>query len=214
MKPLKAPPAPSRLAHDVIRQCSASRPTYLRHRSWPPDRFRAKSRVYIEVGTIFHAPESPPEKPSRAHAPSGTELTTKQRGSPPQEKPYLEAGRPVGLRHSTIDASSLTRNPPRCIGARWWQLSAIFEVPRSPANLRGEVNALEYSMRFRSIGCAAIICISFLTSGCALRRYVSMSDLWRAQEVRQQRLAREAGRIGHIGNAGPALGTSLPSGSN
>jgi hypothetical protein len=43
--------------------------------------------------------------------------------------------------------------------------------------------------------------------------YVSMSDLWRAQEVRQQRVAREAGRIGHIGNAGPALGTTLPSSS-
>jgi hypothetical protein len=43
--------------------------------------------------------------------------------------------------------------------------------------------------------------------------YVSMSDLWRAQEVRQQRVAREAGRIGRIGNAGPALGTTLLSSS-
>jgi hypothetical protein len=43
--------------------------------------------------------------------------------------------------------------------------------------------------------------------------YVSMSDLWRAQEVRQQRVAREAGRIGRIGNAEPALGTTLLSSS-
>ena len=69
-------------------------------------------------------------------------------------------------------------------------------------------------MRFRSIGCVATILISILMSGCALKRYVSMSDIWRAQEFRQHRLAREAGRIGHIGNAGPALGTSLPSSSN
>jgi hypothetical protein len=69
-------------------------------------------------------------------------------------------------------------------------------------------------MRFRSIGCVATILTAVLMSGCAFKRYVSMSDVWRAQEVRQHRLAREAGRIGHIGNAGPALGTSLPSSSN
>jgi hypothetical protein len=69
-------------------------------------------------------------------------------------------------------------------------------------------------MRFRSIGCVAIILTSLLMSGCALKRNVSMRDVWRAQEVRQHRLAREAGRIGHIGNAGPALGSTLPSSSN
>jgi hypothetical protein len=36
------------------------------------------------------------------------------------------------------------------------------------------------------------------------------SRLWRAQKARQQRIAREAGRIGYIGNAGPALGSSIP----
>ena len=32
------------------------------------------------------------------------------------------------------------------------------------------------------------------------------SHLWRVQEQRQQRLAREAGRIGYMGNAGPSVG--------
>ncbi len=40
------------------------------------------------------------------------------------------------------------------------------------------------------------------------------SRMWRRQKERQQRIAREAGRIGYIGNAGPALGTSLPSSSH
>ena len=35
------------------------------------------------------------------------------------------------------------------------------------------------------------------------------SRLWRAQKERQQRIAREAGRIGYIGNAGPALGSTV-----
>ena len=69
-------------------------------------------------------------------------------------------------------------------------------------------------MRFRSIGCVALLSISQLMSGCVIYRYVSMSDLWRAQKERQQRVAREAGRIGYIGNAGPALGSSLPSSSS
>lgn len=81
-------------------------------------------------------------------------------------------------------------------------------------DLRGTGDDLKYSMRFRSMGCVAAILFSVSMSGCALKRYVSMSEIWRAQEVRQHRLAREAGRIGHIGNAGPALGTSLPSSSN
>jgi hypothetical protein len=34
--------------------------------------------------------------------------------------------------------------------------------------------------------------------------------LWRVQKERQQRLAR-ANRIGYIGNAGPALGSTMPS---
>ena len=37
-------------------------------------------------------------------------LIHEHHGSPPQEKPYLEAGRPVGLRHFTIGRGSLTCN--------------------------------------------------------------------------------------------------------
>ena len=61
--------------------------------------------------------------------------------------------------------------------------------------------------------------------GCAVKPYASRAGLaiqsvfsdkddnglWRTQKERQQRIAREAGRIGYIGNAGPALGSSLPS---
>ena len=43
-------------------------------------------------------------------------------------------------------------------------------------------------------------------------RYPHMRAIWRAQLQRQQLVAREAGRIGYIGNAGPALGSTLPSG--
>ena len=61
--------------------------------------------------------------------------------------------------------------------------------------------------------------------GCAINPYVSRagleiqrafsdkddSRLWRPQKERQQRIAREVGRIGYIGNAGPALGSTVPS---
>ena len=65
-------------------------------------------------------------------------------------------------------------------------------------------------MSFRSTGLAGII--SLMVLGCATNPSVSTSEtpMWRAQKEYQQRLAREAGRIGYIGNAGPALGTSLP----
>jgi hypothetical protein len=39
-----------------------------------------------------------------------------------------------------------------------------------------------------------------------------MRAMWRAQLQRQQLVAREAGRIGYIGNAALALGSTLPSG--
>jgi hypothetical protein len=41
--------------------------------------------------------------------------------------------------------------------------------------------------------------------GCATNRPESASEarMWRAQLERQQQTAREAGRIGWIGNAGP-----------
>jgi hypothetical protein len=67
-------------------------------------------------------------------------------------------------------------------------------------------------MSFRSTLLACII--SLMVLGCATNRSASTSDarMWRAQLYRQQLVAREAGRIGYIGNAGPALGSSLPSG--
>lgn len=81
-------------------------------------------------------------------------------------------------------------------------------------------------MSVRSIGLGAAI--SLMLVGCATNRYVTSasyavqrvfqdqdnSRMWRLQKERQQRLAREAGRIGYIGNAGPALGSSLPSSPN
>jgi hypothetical protein len=68
-------------------------------------------------------------------------------------------------------------------------------------------------MSFRSTGLAGVILISLMLLGCVTNPFVSRPDLWQVQKERQQRLAREAGRIGYIGNAGPALGTSLPSSS-
>jgi hypothetical protein len=78
-------------------------------------------------------------------------------------------------------------------------------------------------MAFRSDGLA--VAISFMLLGCAVNPYASRaglaiqrvfpdkddSRLWRTQKERQQRIAREAGRIGYIGNAGPALGSTVPS---
>jgi outer membrane biogenesis lipoprotein LolB len=78
-------------------------------------------------------------------------------------------------------------------------------------------------MTFRDTGFAVVACL--MLSGCAAKPYASRaavaiqrifqdqndSRLWREQKARQQRIAREAGRIGYIGNLGPALGTSVPS---
>lgn len=100
-------------------------------------------------------------------------------------------------------------------------------------NLCREAAVVWYSMSFRSTGFAGVIFLMVL--GCAtnpsvsrrshsdfwrngitepirqtFHRLTSETPDWRAQKERQQRLAREAGRIGYIGNAGPALGTSLP----
>ena len=80
-------------------------------------------------------------------------------------------------------------------------------------------------MSLRSTGLA--VAISLTSLGCANNPYASRvarsverifydpdeSRMWRMQKERQQRIAREAGRIGYIGNAGPALGTSVPSSS-
>jgi hypothetical protein len=80
-------------------------------------------------------------------------------------------------------------------------------------------------MNIRSAGLA--VAISLVLLGCYTNPYPSRaavaiqrifpdqddSRLWRMQKERQQRIAREAGRIGYIGNAGPALGTTVPSSS-
>jgi outer membrane biogenesis lipoprotein LolB len=76
-------------------------------------------------------------------------------------------------------------------------------------------------MRFRLIGLASLVCL--MLAGCATKQYATLaaaaiqrtfqdqtdSHMWREQLERQQKIAREAGRIGYIGNAGPALGTSF-----
>jgi hypothetical protein len=36
------------------------------------------------------------------------------------------------------------------------------------------------------------------------------ANTWRIQKERQQRVAREFGRIGYIGNSGPAVGGGFP----
>lgn len=67
-------------------------------------------------------------------------------------------------------------------------------------------------MSFRSTGLAALITISLIAIGCATKPSLSASQ-WRQQKERQQRVAREAGRIGYIGNAGPSVGSMQPSSS-
>ena len=70
-----------------------------------------------------------------------------------------------------------------------------------------------------------VVALSLTLLGCATNQYVSRASLvvqhvfrdqnndrmWQLQKERQQRIAREAGRIGYIGNAGPALGTTFSS---
>jgi outer membrane biogenesis lipoprotein LolB len=68
------------------------------------------------------------------------------------------------------------------------------------------------AMSFRFAVVVGVAC--FILLGCATNSSKSASEarMWQAQLQRQQLVAREAGRIGYIGNAGPALGTTLPSG--
>jgi hypothetical protein len=77
-----------------------------------------------------------------------------------------------------------------------------------------------YRMRIGLIGLASLVCLTL--AGCATAQYATLaaaaiqrtfqdqtdSHMWHEQLQRQQKIAREAGRIGYIGNAGPALGTS------
>ena len=60
---------------------------------------------------------------------------------------------------------------------------------------------------------AGVAVIFMLAIGCATKPSVSESQ-WRAQKERQQRAAREAGRIGYIGNAPPSVGNSTFSSSS
>jgi outer membrane biogenesis lipoprotein LolB len=85
----------------------------------------------------------------------------------------------------------------------------------------GGADVVLYFMRFGLIGLASLVCL--MLAGCATTQYATLaaaaiqrtfqdqtdSHMWREQLERQQKIAREAGRIGYIGNAGPALGTSF-----
>ena len=84
----------------------------------------------------------------------------------------------------------------------------FLQKPWRGFSLRGKAIVLQCSMSFRSIGIAGIIFSMVL--GCAANPSVSKRDTadWRAQKERQQRVAREAGRIGYVGNLGPAVGGS------
>jgi hypothetical protein len=65
-------------------------------------------------------------------------------------------------------------------------------------------------MSFRFIGLAVVISLMIL--GCTpftTADTPKMRAMWRAQLERQQLVAREAGRLGYIGNAGPAVGSSF-----
>jgi hypothetical protein len=86
-------------------------------------------------------------------------------------------------------------------------------------------DVISYSMTFRLMVLASLV--GLMLTGCATKQYASQyaslavaaiqrtfqdqndSQMWHEQLERQQRIAREAGRIGYIGNAGPALGTSF-----
>ena len=59
-------------------------------------------------------------------------------------------------------------------------------------------------MSFRFTVLAAVISLIF---GCTADQSVSTREmsLWCTQKERQQRIAREAGRIGYIGNEVPSL---------
>jgi hypothetical protein len=60
-------------------------------------------------------------------------------------------------------------------------------------------------MSFRFSALAVVI--SAMALGCATNQSESAGETsrWRAQKERQQQIAREAGRIGYIGNEAPHL---------
>jgi hypothetical protein len=66
-------------------------------------------------------------------------------------------------------------------------------------------NMSRRSMNCRSTGLAVVIAVSLTVIGCATQPPASASEdrIWREQRERQQEGAREAGRIGYIGNDAP-----------
>ena len=62
----------------------------------------------------------------------------------------------------------------------------------------------DHYMSLRSAGLG--VALSLMVLGCATNPSESAGEarMWSAQLARQQQAAREAGRIGYIGNAGPA----------
>ena len=78
------------------------------------------------------------------------------------------------------------------------------------SELHHGAHVLYFLMGFRS-GFAAVITISLMAIGCASKPL--SENQWRQQKERQQRVGREAGRIGYIGNAGPSVGSMQPSSS-
>lgn len=57
-------------------------------------------------------------------------------------------------------------------------------------------------------GFACLICLFVL--GCATHAPTTNANMWRIQKERRQPVAREFGRIGYIGNSGPAVGGGFP----
>ena len=77
-------------------------------------------------------------------------------------------------------------------------------LAREEGNTQTSSGFVGHYVSFRLAFLAAVIFLMVL--GCATRPSESASEarMWRAQLERQQQVAREAGRIGYIGNAGPA----------
>ncbi|HEY5813316.1 MAG TPA: hypothetical protein VIT23_11765 [Terrimicrobiaceae bacterium] len=61
-------------------------------------------------------------------------------------------------------------------------------------------------MCFRSIALRGVIAISLTVLGCAVTGTTVSDHQWQFVKEREQQVARDAGRIGYIGNAG---GTAL-----
>ncbi len=74
--------------------------------------------------------------------------------------------------------------------------------------LRCRETVVFFRLSSRLTGFACLICLFVL--GCATHAPTTNANMWRIQKERQQRVAREFGRIGYIGNSGPAVGGGFP----